>query len=119
MTLPFERAAWPAGTSARLPRLSVVLISTGDRAHLERCLAATMAEYGSRAHEILVVRAGPATETVALERIFGGIRFVALPECTSDQLRAAGIREAEGEVIALVRDADVPQRLHPPRCPAP
>ncbi len=98
-----------AGRSAaggrRAPTISIVIASAGERQRLERCLDALRTQCNRVGAEVVVARAGPRDEMRELARRFGWSQFVMVsPGASEADLRAAGLRAARGDVVALTSD---------------
>jgi hypothetical protein len=86
----------------RTPTLSIVIASRDDREVLELCLASLLPPCVRSGAEVIVVRAGSATEVAALVRGSAGVRFIHAPhDATVRQLRGIGMSEATGDIVAL------------------
>ncbi|HEU4565233.1 MAG TPA: glycosyltransferase [Gemmatimonadaceae bacterium] len=85
----------------RTPTLSIVVASRDDRALLDACLAHLLPA-SSHGLEVIVVRAGTASEVAALARANGWARIIQAPhDATLRQLRSIGMAEATGDIVAL------------------
>ena len=109
------------------PLLSVVVAivsDTTDRpdaSHLEPCLAALMQQAGAPAMEIIVPY-HPAVEGIAgLRNQHPDVRFLEVPDLRTytgrggnrehhDELRARGLAQARGSLVALIEDVGIPAR---------
>lgn len=83
------------------PTLTVVVASRQERAQLHSCLAqlVPLCEHGV---ELIVVRAGVTSEIAALTRLHPTARFIQAPhDATLRQLRAIGMAESTGDIVAL------------------
>lgn len=88
------------------PRLSVVLVSGGDRAKLKACLASLLPQCSAHAAELIVACAGPIGE---LETTYPTVMFLGAPRDASlATLRSSAVATSEGDVIAVVEDHNVP-----------
>jgi len=112
---PLRPALLPPG--ARGPRLgeaptiSVVVASYRDRHSLDACLDALIPQCRLGEAEVVVARAAAPGQLQELTRAYPTVRFVAAPcDATIPELRAAGMAEAEGDIVALVED----HRIVPP-----
>jgi hypothetical protein len=103
MTVEQEQAGSPA------PTLSVVVASSGDRARLESCLEALREASAAWLAELIVTLRADAAEVNALAARHPQARFLTCPPGASvAELRAAGMRAAGGDIVALVEDGNVP-----------
>jgi cellulose synthase/poly-beta-1,6-N-acetylglucosamine synthase-like glycosyltransferase len=94
------------GTS---PQVAVVVASAGEPAMLGACLDALREQSAAWQAEVVVARAGSGADVEVLARRWPFARFIACPAGTSAaQLRAAGMRESNGDIVALVDDGYVP-----------
>lgn len=87
------------------PRLSIVIAAWTGVATLRECLASLHMEAGAPEVEVLVASNfnGDVRPILACEFPFA--RFLEFPRGTSvPQLRAAGVRESRGEIIAVAED---------------
>ena len=98
---------------ATQPSLSAVVVSINPLATLERCLA-SLAAQGEGALEVVIVR-DPARDTshqaelAALRGRYPAARWVAAPDAaTVPRMRALGLAEGRGTVIALIEDDCLP-----------
>jgi hypothetical protein len=89
------------------PRLSVVVVVVEGTASLARCLGALAAQTADA--EVLVVCDSRTTDVPQLRGQFPGVRFLRLAgACTFAELRAHGVREARGSIVALTEDHCTP-----------
>lgn len=87
-------------------KVSFVIPTLNSAQTLEECLSSILAQRVPRAgYEIVVADAGSSDETVSIARRLGVDRVVANPLKTGEAGKAAGIKAASGDVIALV-DSD-------------
>lgn len=87
------------------PTTSVVVASRGDRAALERCLAALLPQCAEREVEVVVARSCAKEEYVALAAAYPGVLF--MPAATGSplaQLRAVGTSAADGDIVFFTDD---------------
>jgi GT2 family glycosyltransferase len=85
--------------------VSVVIAAWNSRALLERCLASLEDQCRAGDPEIIVVSNYDNGSREMIEKRFPQVRFLRLPEGTTvPRLRAEGIRQARGEVVALIED---------------
>jgi hypothetical protein len=92
------------------PRLSVVVVPLGGEAEVARCLEALARQTFAGKIQIIV----PCDETRAgmsqLHRCFADVEFLRLHgRRTPAELRAAGVRLARAEVVALTEDHCLPE----------
>ncbi len=88
------------------PRVSFVIPTLNSAKTLEACLSAIFAQRLPRAdYEVVLADAGSSDETVAVARRMGVDTVVDNPLKTGEAGKAAGIKAARGELIALV-DSD-------------
>ena len=90
------------------PKLSVVIISTGDSAALAKALSRLTPRCRELDAELLIVRASedvmPATGTQSLTRV----RFISAPvDAAPSELRVLGMREASGDIVSIHDDHDL------------
>ena len=102
-TLPRQdEAARPGG-----PTFSVVIASSGARSWLAACLPRLIEPSVRAGTEVIVARADIPGAMSPLSRAYPSARFVwAPPRATTSELRRAGLAAANGDVVALVDDAD-------------
>jgi hypothetical protein len=87
------------------PKSSVVVASTGDRAALDRALAALLPSCQARSIEIVVARSCPPEEYHLLEKAYPTVLFMPAPDnATLRQLKVAGTSAAEGDIVTLIGD---------------
>ncbi len=87
------------------PPLSVVVVILAGRQYLLRCLEALERQQGVDRPEIVVPHDATLDDVAALRRRFADVRF--LPHegrKTFAELRAAGVRAARGEIVAVTED---------------
>jgi hypothetical protein len=90
------------GTS---PTVSVVVASNRDKALLHACLGSLLPQCQRLSAELVVARAGPPAEVAALAKTYSSVRFIAAPlDATIPSLRAIGMAQASGDVVALTED---------------
>jgi GT2 family glycosyltransferase len=84
-------------------RLSIVIASWNGPASLKRCLQSI--EQQASGNEIIAVTNFDAGAAHMMEREFSQMRHVPMPEGTTvPVLRAEGIRQSRGEIVALAED---------------
>jgi hypothetical protein len=90
--------------------LSVVVVTVESAARLRTCLDALARQHAAPEMEILVPWDGSHGESVSLSLEFPGVRFLPLPgpKLTFAQLRARGIAQARGEIVAITEDHFTP-----------
>ena len=87
------------------PTVSVVVASNRDKSLLQACLGSLLAQCQRLNAELLVARAGASSEVSALGKTYPSVRFIAAPaEATIPQLRAIGMGQAAGDIVALTED---------------
>ena len=85
--------------------MSVVVASNRDKALLQACLGSLLGQCQRLNAELLVARAGVAADIAALAKTYPSVRFVTAPtEASIPQLRAMGMAQASGDVVALTED---------------
>lgn len=89
------------------PTFSVVIVSRGDFAALEACMARLNAPCRRFAAEILIVAPLPEHEVAMLRERFPEARVLVAPaDRGENDLRAVGIQEAGGDIVAFTEDCD-------------
>lgn len=89
----------------RIPRLSIVIAAWNGTAALRACLASLRGQAEADGTEVIAVCNFASEAAEAPARDFPFARILMLPpESTVPVLRAAGVREAQGEIIALAED---------------
>ena len=87
------------------PTVSVVVASNRDKALLQACLGSLLGQCQRLNAELLVARAGASSDVAALAKTYPSVRFVTAPADSSiPQLRAIGMGQAAGDVVALTED---------------
>lgn len=87
------------------PTVSVVVASNRDKALLQACLGSLLGQCQRLNAELLVARAGASSDVAALGKTYPSVRFVtAPPDASIPQLRAIGMAQASGDVVALTED---------------
>jgi GT2 family glycosyltransferase len=90
---------------AEAPTISVVVASCHELHVLETCLDVLLPQCRQVEAEVVVARVAAADQLQALTRAYPTVRFVSAPhDATMPDLRAAGMAEAEGDVVALTED---------------
>jgi GT2 family glycosyltransferase len=88
-----------------VPTVSVVVASNRDKALLQACLGSLLEQCQRLGAELLVARAGAPAEVSALAKTYPSVRFVtAAVDASIPQLRAMGMTQASGDVVALTED---------------
>jgi len=110
-----ENRGLPPGARGRrladAPTTSVVVASAGDRAALERCLAALLPQCAEHGVEVVVARSCSKEEYQSLAAAHPSVLFMpAATQSTPGQLRAVGTSAADGDIVYLTDDA----RIEPP-----
>jgi hypothetical protein len=91
------------------PRLSVVVVVLGGRRYIPRCLEALMRQTGVQDLEILVPCDDRITDAPVLQQQFPSVKFPrAARYRTYAELRALGVRESRGAIVALTEDHCAP-----------
>ena len=87
------------------PTVSVVVASNRDKTLLHACLGSLLGQCQRLNAELLVARAGSPQDVAALAKTYPSIRFVNAPlDASIPQLRAIGMAQASGDVVALTED---------------
>ena len=85
--------------------MSVVVASNRDKALLQACLGSLLGQCQRLKAELLVARAGTAVDVSALGKTYPSVRFIPAPlNASIPQLRAIGMAQASGDVVALTED---------------
>ena len=88
------------------PRISVIVTSAGDRGVLVAALEEIIPQCRRAGAELIVVSTQWRGPIDSLRHSFSGVRFVAVsPDATGTQLRAAGMAEADGDIVVFTSDA--------------
>ena len=96
----------PATADIGAPRLSVVIASHAERSRLLEQLASPAGEAIARSAELLIIRADTTTRIFELTRALPRARVIAAPPPTSvGELRAMGLANATGDIVALADDS--------------
>src|SRR4051794_9037048 len=87
------------------PTVSVVVASNRDKALLHACLGSLLGQCQRMNAELLVARAGAPSDVAPLAKSYPSVRFVNAPvDASIPQLRAIGMAQASGDVVALTED---------------
>ncbi len=96
-------------TISAIPGLSVVVVVLAGRAYLLRCLQALKDQVGVSDAEILVPCDDRVPDIPTLEAQFPPVRFLPIKgRRTCAELRAIGVQEAQGAIVALTEDHCTP-----------
>jgi hypothetical protein len=93
------------------PSLSVVVVVlTGGKNYLSRCLASLTEQCAAPSPEIIVPCDESARHLLSLSQEFPEVRFlnIARERLTYAELRAAGIKESQGRIVAITEDHCTP-----------
>jgi GT2 family glycosyltransferase len=103
-----SEAAFPVNRGPRrgsAPTVSVVVASNRDKALLHACLGSLLGQCQRMNAELLVARAGAPSDVAPLAKSYPSVRFVNAPvDASIPQLRAIGMAQASGDVVALTED---------------
>jgi hypothetical protein len=95
----------PSRRAAHCASLSVILLSVGDRAKLERALSTIAGRCRRLEAEIIVVRKGSADDLHVLSATYPRVIFLDAPDSsTTVGMRELGMEYAVGDIIALRND---------------
>jgi len=95
-----------------IPELSVVVVIFAGGKHILRCLETLACQEGMANVEILIPYDERSSGIPDLQGQFPTIRFLPVHgHCTYAQLRALGVREARGAIVALTEDHCIPDRF--------
>ena len=87
------------------PTVSVVIASNRDKTLLHACIGSLLGQCQRLNAELLVARAGAPNDVAALGKSYPSVRFIAAPVDSSiPALRALGMGQAAGDVVALTED---------------
>jgi len=105
-----DEAGVPTGTRgirmSEAPAISVVIVSSREPADLDACLQSLLPRCHEFGMEILVVRAETAEDLERMARAYTSVRFIAAhPRSRVANLRACGVAEAAGDIVAITEDA--------------
>src|SRR2546428_5598229 len=91
-------------TAAGAVKLSIVIAAPNNAVLLEKCLASLTGQVETGDTEVIVVsNYDGAGAMIAVQ--FPHVRHIRLPVATTvPELRAEGIRQAQGEIVALAED---------------
>lgn len=112
-TGPSARPATDGATNARVraprrgstPTISVVIASNRERHLLQACIASLVDQCEQMNAEIVVARAATPPDAATLAKIYPTITFVDAPaDATIPELRALGMSNAGGDIVALTED---------------
>ena len=94
------------------PKLSVVVAAWNNADSLRNCLASLLArDDEDDSAEVIVASNFGVEEADEVRNSFPEVTYLWLPECTTvPELRAAGIRVANGKVVALLEDHCTPDK---------
>jgi hypothetical protein len=91
------------------PTISVVIASRGTVSDLEMHLSSLVPECGELGAEVVVARSHIDDEVRRLNVRFPGVRWVECrDESTRFDLRAAGMADAEGDIVTVIEDDQPP-----------
>lgn len=98
------------------PTMSVVVISERDQVELRACLDTLVPECAQYEAQLIVIRAAPAEEIRELRRAYPSVRFTAAPSPTAgSDLRALGMKAADGDIVLFQPDLPLEGNWIPPR----
>jgi GT2 family glycosyltransferase len=87
------------------PTVSVVIASNRDKTLLHACIGSLLGQCQRMSAELVVARAGSAADVTALGKSYPSVRFIAAPvDASIPALRAIGMGQATGDVVALTED---------------
>ena len=87
------------------PTVSVVVVSSRRPADLEACLLSLLPGCQALGLEIVVVRAATMGDLELLARAYSSVQFItAPPRSSAADLRARGVAEAAGDIVAITED---------------
>lgn len=100
-----QKGSNPGGGPATRPRISVVIASVNGWHVLRECLEALHAQAGDHPFEVVLVdRCGPELRR-RVAAAFPTVRLVEVaPEATIPDMRARGLRLAQGDLVAVTED---------------
>ncbi len=85
--------------------MSVVIASNRDKALLHACIGSLLGQCQRVNAELLVARAGTPADVAVLGKSYPSVRFIPAPVDSSiPALRALGMGQATGDVVALTED---------------
>ena len=89
------------------PGISIVLTSSGETAHLRRCLESFSACWSAAHAEVIVVRAGTCIDLALLAQQFTNIVWIATESRASQSdLRRIGLERGNRDVVLFLDDRD-------------
>lgn len=92
-------------STASTPHLSIVIAASNGPHYLRRCLNSLKKQIQSHDAEVLVIANFAAEPVKSAVGPHEAIRFISHPESTTvPELRTRGLREAEGNILALSED---------------
>lgn len=95
----------PSKRAAHCASLSVIIVSAGDRANLERALSAIAVRCRRLEAEIIVVRMNVGDELRTLNAAYPSVLFIDAPQAsTSVDMRELGMAYADGDIVSLRND---------------
>lgn len=105
------RSLRPARSPRRggTPFISAIIASTGTREQLAACLASLAPQCDRASVQLIVVRRGAAADVADFERHQPNVLFLhGAATASVAELRATGMAEARGDIVALTTDAVAP-----------
>ena len=95
--------------SSSAPNMSVVVVILGGRSYLPRCLEALVQQVSGEDTEIVVPCDGRTPDLAAVRKLFPAVRFITVSgPRTYAELRALGVQESRGTIVALTEDHCTP-----------
>jgi hypothetical protein len=89
--------------------MSVVVVILGGRSYLPKCLEALVQQVSGEDAEIVVPTDRRTPDLAALQKLFPAVRFLAVSgRRTYAELRALGVQESRGTIVALTEDHCTP-----------
>jgi hypothetical protein len=99
---------WPRRSATPSPSLSVILLSVGTCADLERAIASLAGPLRELAAQLIVVRRNPEPPVERALAAVARYRIVKAPDdCTRGDMRGLGMRAAQGDIVALRDDVSI------------
>ena len=87
------------------PTVSVVIASNRDKTLLHACIGSLLGQCQRLNAELVVARAGSASDIAPLAKTYPSVRFLPAPvDASIPALRALGMGQATGDVVALTED---------------